>query len=417
MPNCSKCTTEVTEDQLASKGVGGKRSWCKSCAAKMKADYRTRLKAPPQLPATPDGFTVKSISTELDADGEQHGKQWVAVKPEPIASADHVAAVPSGHIIKGVSTLVDASGDVVAQWIKTRDGREDPAAMLLEAMKDADCWSGKAEPIQPSEAVLDDDLLCVYPMGDPHIGMFAWGNETGQNHDTKIAERELCAAVDRLVELAPTARRALIISVGDFFHADNRGNTTTGGTPVDSDGRWPKTLAAGIRIMRRNIDRSLERHGLVDVIIEIGNHDWHTSIMLAICLAQFYENEPRVKIDTSPAKFHYYRFGANLIGTTHGDTVKLADLGEVMACDRPQDWGATMHRYWYTGHIHHDTLKELRGCKVESFRTLAPADAWHKGQGYRSGNDMKCLVLHKEFGEIYRNTVGVAQLRKGNTNG
>ena len=150
--------------------------------------------------------------------------------------------------------------------------------------------------------------------------------------------------------------------------------------------------------MRRAIDRMLAKFEIVDVICEIGNHDWHTSIMLAICLDQYYENEPRVTVDTSPAKYHWYRFGQNLIGVTHGDTVKLADLGEIMACDRAQDWGDTKHRYWITGHIHHDTVKELRGCTVESFRTLAPADAWHRGQGYRSGRDLKLLVSLWESG-------------------
>jgi hypothetical protein len=50
----------------------------------------------------------------------------------------------------------------------------------------------------------------------------------------------------------------------------------------------------------------------------------------------------------------------------------------------------------------------------ESFRTLAAKDAWHSGQGYRSGRDMKCIILHKEFGEIGRQTVNLAMLQKGN---
>lgn len=327
---------------------------------------------------------------------------------------DMTRPTPEGFHVKGVSTLYDGDGAIRAQWVKTNKDEDDRVARILDAMSTiAHRWQGLAEPVEPPALELSEDLLAVYPMGDPHVGMFSWGQETGNNHDLAIAERNLYGAVDRLVELAPPAKQALVVSVGDFFHSDNRANTTTNGTPVDSDGRWPKVLSVGIRLMRRVIDRALTKHESVHVICEIGNHDWHTSIMLSTCLAQFYERDPRVTIDTSPAKYHKFRFGQTLIATTHGDTVKLLDLGEVMAADWPEDWGETRHRYWLTGHIHHDTLKELRGCIVESFRTLAPADAWHRGQGYRSGRDMKLLVFHRRWGQINRHVVGIDQVLRG----
>lgn len=326
----------------------------------------------------------------------------------PGYDCDKVA--PPGFGVKGVSTLYDGDGNVRGQWVKTKKDEEDRIQRLLDAMSTiAERWQGFADPV-PAPQECDEDLLVAYPLGDPHISMFAWAPETGNNHDLKIAEQTVYTAIDRLVELAPTARHALIANLGDFFHADNRGNTTTGGTPVDADGRWPKVLSVGVRLMRRIIDRALEKHEYVSVISEIGNHDWHTSIMLAHCLQQSYEREPRVHIDTSPAKFHFLRFGKVLLATTHGDTVKLASLAEIMACDRPEDWGETRHRYWLTGHVHHKQVQELRGCTVESFRTLAPADAWHRGQGYRSGQDMNALVFHRERGQIKRYTVGIDEI-------
>ncbi len=325
-------------------------------------------------------------------------------------SLEDVAIAPPGFSIRGESTLYGADGEVRAKWVKTKADESEKYKALLDAMASiADKWTGLAEPI-PAPSVSNDDILCVYPLGDPHIGLLSWKPETGNDFDLKIAERNLCTAIDHLVTMAPPAKRALVISLGDMFHADSKAATTTAGTSVDVDGRWAKVLGIGIRVGRYLIDRTLEKHERVDAIIESGNHDWHTSAMLAICLSQFYENEPRVTIDTSPAKFHYYRFGKVLIGTTHGDTVKLDKLGGVMACDKPHDWGETLHRYWYTGHIHHDTVRELPGCTVESFRTLAPGDAWHMGQGYRSGRDMKLDVLHREHGRINRHIVGINQI-------
>lgn len=329
---------------------------------------------------------------------------------------DMTKTTPDGFRVKGVSTYYQIDPETgesraTGQWVKTSRDQDDPIAALVDAMSGiAERWHAKADPAEPPCEPLRDDLLAVYPMGDPHIGLMSWEPETGEHFDLKIAERNLCNVVDKLVMLAPPARHALVVNVGDYFHSDNKFNTTTAGTRVDVDGRWAKVLAVGIRVMRRIVDMALTKHEHVTVINEIGNHDSHVSIMLAICLAQFYEREPRVHIDTSPAKFHWYRFGKVLIGVTHGDTVKMSALGEIMACDRPQDWGETEHRYWITGHIHHDTLKELRGVICESFRTLAAADAWHRGQGYRSGRDMKVLIFHREHGQIERHTVGISQI-------
>lgn len=413
---CSNCFEERDAEQGFHKNGESRRSTCKECDAAGRKVRREKSRAlagtSPPVPPIPDGFEVRGTGTEVNADGVTT-KQWIAARPEAIASTEIQDAIPFGHVLKGVSTLVDESGNVRAQWIKTgMDRADERAAAFLHAMTGlADKWKGLADPVAP-RVDHDDDLLCVYPMGDPHLGMFAWGLETGDNFDLEIAERNLCAAVDQLVAGSPAAKEALIINLGDFFHSDNSSNQTTRSHhALDVDTRWAKVLRVGIRTMRRCIDRALEKHGTVRVICEIGNHDDHSSIMLALCLEQYYEREPRVVIDTSPALFHWYRFGANLIGTHHGHTTKLERLPGVMACDRKEDWGQTDHRYFYTGHVHHDSAKEYPGVIVETFRTLAPKDAYAAGAGYRAGQDMKCDVVHKVHGRIQRNTVGVSRLK------
>ena len=63
-----------------------------------------------------------------------------------------------------------------------------------------------------------------------------------------------------------------------------------------------------------------------------------------------------------------------------------------------------------SGHVHHQDIKEYRGGVVEYFRTLAARDAWHAGQGYRAGRDMRLIVLHKDHGEVERHRCDVAML-------
>lgn len=320
--------------------------------------------------------------------------------------------VPDGYHVKGVSNYYDSQGNLRGQWVKSSRDQEHKIEQLLDALKTiADPIRGKSERVDAPDKS-NEDLLCVYPMGDPHLGMYAWRAETGADFDLDVAESSLIAAVDHLVNLAPPADRALVVNLGDFFHADTKDHRTLrSGNVLDVDTRWSKVLATGVRTMRRIIDRALEKHHEVRVISEIGNHDDHSSIMLALCLQQYYENEPRVSIDTSPETFHWYRFGQNLIGVTHGDRVKASELPAIMAADRKVDWGETSHRYWYTGHVHHDSAKEYTGgVIVETFRTLASRDAWHHSSGYRSGQDMKCDVLHREWGRVNRHVVGVRQI-------
>jgi hypothetical protein len=318
---------------------------------------------------------------------------------------------PDDYNIRGKSTLLGPDGEVKLQWVKEQAGVPSPAEMAEIIKKELGTVPMLKKVPQPAKTM--PNLLAVYPMGDPHIGMYAWSEETGQDFDLDIAKRNLIGATAHLVDCCPAAETALIVNVGDFFHADNTENKTLrSGHSLDVDTRWAKVLRVGIRTMRSCIENALAKHKRVHVINEIGNHDDHSSQMLTITLAMFYEGNPRVTFDESPARYHYYRFGKNLIGVTHGDGTKMEALGPLMATDRPADWGETEFRYWYTGHIHHRKAMELAGCMVESFRTLAARDAWTAGKGYRSGRDMTAIVIDREYGEVQRHRIDIAMLEK-----
>lgn len=319
---------------------------------------------------------------------------------------------PNHASIVGTSTLVDVDGEVRLQWVKEKAGAAPPEE-IAKAIKLALEEMPKRDPIPAPKKFKHSDLLCVYPMGDPHLGMYSWAEETGQDFDLQIAERTLVQATTSLVNLCPPAEQALIINVGDFFHADNKENRTMrSGAVLDVDTRWAKVLRVGLRTMRACIDAALTRHQTVRVINEIGNHDEHTSQVLTIALSMYYGHNPRVSFDESPARYHYFRFGKNLIGVTHGDAVKLEQLGPIMAVDRAAEWGQCDFRYWYTGHVHHKRVHEFVGFVAESFRTLAARDAWHAGEGYRSGRDMNAIVLHTDHGEVMRHRVDISLVEK-----
>ena len=324
----------------------------------------------------------------------------------------HAKGAPKGYHIRGESTLSDAAGNTVMRWTKTVQDREHlRIEAFLEALKSlAEPFHGVHEPTF-APACCNEDLLCVLPVGDPHLGAYIWGEETGSDYDVKIAERLHVDAIRKLVATAPPAKEALVISLGDLVHCDsNLARTSRSGNPLDTDTRYQHVLRVGIRMVRAMIDAALTKHEKVRVICEVGNHDDLSSPMLAATLEAFYDGDPRVTIDTSPQPFHWYRFGKCLLGTTHGSETKPDDLPMVMAQDRAKDWGETTNRHWYVGHVHHETVKEYPGCTVEWFRTLAPADAWAHRKGYRAGRDMRLHVWHKEHGLISQNRIGISQL-------
>jgi hypothetical protein len=323
---------------------------------------------------------------------------------------DMIHTVPEGFTVKGVSTYYDNEGKPRGQWVKSTTDGEAREQMLRDfAASLAEGIVGLA-PLTPPPTHSIDDLLCVYPMGDPHFGMYAWAQDAGDDFDLEIAERLTKGAIDQLVSSAPNAATAILLNLGDMFHADTQANTTTKGTRVDVDGRRPKVQQVGLMAIVHAIQRLLEKHAIVIYRGNKGNHDEETSYALSLMLSCWFRNEPRVIIDLSPAVMWYYRFGKVLLASTHGDTIKGGDMISVMAADKPEDWGATKFRHCLVGHVHHHDSKEYRGGIVEYFNTLAARDAWHQGQGYRAGRDMRLIVYHREHGEVARNRCDIGML-------
>lgn len=311
--------------------------------------------------------------------------------------------------VKGTSTLYDADGKVKLQWVKEdkRLNEDEIRQWLTDLVADTQA----AKPTKPPKTTVDD-LLTVIPFGDPHIGLYSWKEETGDDFDLTIATTDLCSAVEKLVKATPQSKECLIANLGDFFHADtNAGVTLRSNHKLDTDTRWAKVLGAGLKAIRQCIHTALEHHEKVTVINAIGNHDDHSSVFLSIALSNIYENEPRINIIDRPTITHYYRFGENLIGVHHGHTIKADKLPLLMATERPQEWSECKHRVWLTGHLHQDIVREYQGIKVETFRTLASRDSWAASMGYQSGRDMKGIVYHKNYGEVARHIVSVDMLR------
>jgi hypothetical protein len=362
--------------------------------------------------AAAPGMVVKGTSIRYNGAG-RIDQYWNKTRIEG-AGKDEIVTLPDPKKITKVSTLYDQEGRATQQWIG-----EKPEDHIREQL-----WKQFASelsrsmpklPKSPMPTHTMDDMMTAYPVGDHHFGMLSWKQETGASCDLNIATKLLTRATDYLLNSSPPCRQALLVFLGDFMHYDSfEPVTPTGRHQLDADGRYPKMVRAAIFAMRYMIDAALRRHGKVHIIVEIGNHDLSSAIFLMECLNHIYDRDPRVSVDVSPRHYHYFRFGSCLIGTHHGHGAKMESLPLIMATDVPKDWGATKHRYIWTGHVHHSQRitqinrsmqKDHPGVEVESFRILPPSDAYSHQKGYRSHRDMKAIVLHKEHGEVSRHTV------------
>ena len=364
-----------------------------------------------RLAAEATGVSKSLMHVSLKAALKKAAKNGYA----PDHDMTHAAA--PGFNVKGTSTMYDADGEMKLQWVKTSVDQQRQEEMFQAALEAFGSELPREVAVLKPETKQSENLMACYPVGDHHMGMLSWDDETGDNYDMSIAEQLLMGATNHLVGVAPDSQQCTIVFLGDFMHYDSFvAETPTSRNALDADSRFPRMVRFAIRNMRYLIHRCLLKHEQVNVIVEIGNHDLSSSIFLMECLKNVYENEPRVHIDNSPAHFHYFQFGLCLVGVHHGHGAKLQDLPLIMAADRPEEWGSTQFRYWWTGHVHHKETqvsrgKELKGTVVESFRTLAPKDAWAAQKGYRDGQDMQCIVLHKDYGETCRHTMNPRMLK------
>lgn len=237
-----------------------------------------------------------------------------------------------------------------------------------------------------------DPYLLEVSIWDHHFGKLAWGRETGENYDLKIAEQIYANAAHELIEKSRSFNiEKIILPIGqDFFHIDGPLNTTTAGTPQDVDGRLAKIFSTGQRALINLVDL-LMGIAPIHILWIPGNHDWYTSWYLIKVLEAHYRHTRSVTVDASEMPRKCIEYGVNLLGYTHGCDEKHASLPAIMAGQWPQEWARTKHREWKLGHYHkvkethYNAAETIDGVLVRILPSLTGTDSWHYRKGYVGG--------------------------------
>lgn len=313
--------------------------------------------------------------------------------------------------IKGTSTLYDKKGNVIVEWVKTDKNKQD----TLNALKTAvDALKEDIEPIPPAlvpKHNSNSNLLNQYTLTDYHLGMMSWGEETGADWNTKIAEDTLVKFFQTAIEQSPIAENAIFANIGDFLHWDGLDAVTPANKHVlDADTRFTKLVRVAINVIRRIIAMLLDKYQNVYVIMAEGNHDPASSVWLRELLNTFYENEPRININTNPDPYYCVEHGLCFLGYHHGHKSNINKIESVLISKYKNEFGKSKFTYIHTGHLHHQKVVETNLSIIEQHNTLSAKDSYASRGGWNSQRNAKVITYHKLYGEVGRNTINIKMI-------
>lgn len=319
--------------------------------------------------------------------------------------------------VKGVSTLYDDEGNVRAQWVKEQADNDKVQAAIRSAISGfMEPLAGRYKPKKSPKADAEDYMVGL-PIGDAHVGLYSWSEQTGFNWDCEKAEAAICTAIDEIIDDVPSglARECWIWQLGDFLHVDNDAGTTTAGTPQDMDTRFQKVARTAVRTVRYITERALEKFEVVNLRNAKGNHDSNAAVILDEAMKAFYDKEPRLVVHDSAKPVFIHRWHENLFAITHGDKPKPERIPSVLATDAGEDWN-TKHKFAHHGHFHSKQRRLFQEMcvDVECHAAASAPDKWTIEQGYRSTSEIKAIVYHKTEGEKRRYTSQVKRIDDSN---
>jgi len=258
------------------------------------------------------------------------------------------------------------------------------------------------------EQVQDPHLLVIDP-SDPHIGKLAVYSETGEQYNIDIAVDKVKNGVRTLLNYASgfNIDQVLFIIGNDALHIDHPHRKTTAGTPQDTDGMWHEAFHAAKKMYVDLIEMMMPLAD-VHVLYNPSNHDYTHGFFLADTLSAWFRNSDNVTFDSSIRHRKYYKYGANMIESDHGDGCKVKDTPMLMAHEQPEMWASCKHRYSYKHHIHHkvkmgsivDMGVDGVGVNIEFLRSPSASDGWHDRNGYKSMQSLEGFVHSKSNGRV-----------------
>jgi len=304
-------------------------------------------------------------------------------------------------------------------WLKTKEAsifvRNDKGITTFEQMRDdfieeMKQYTPTFHPIKREQ--LKEPHLLVIDIADLHIGKLGASSETNDEYNVDIAIQRAIDGVSGIIEKSKgfDIDKILFVIGNDVLHIDNAHKSTTSGTPQDVSGMWFDNYKIA-RKLYVSIINTLVTLADIHIVHNPSNHDYVTGYMLADSIYSWFRNHENITFDITNAHRKYFKYGENLISTSHGDGARLEQLPLIMANEAKKEWSETKWRYIYLHHLHHKKQfkfhsgNDYHGVNVEYLRTPSGTDSWHHRNGYQhSPKAIEGFIHHKEYGQVARLT-------------
>jgi len=374
----------------------------------------------------------KTVRTALDAIGWDTERRAEYVRDPAIAEA--MAAVGT-KLQPALAWAKTAKGeDGTSYSVLLKPAPEERESFLDEMRSIIASLDDKPRKLPPAFDEGDGHLLVLDP-SDVHIGKLSVEAETGYHYDCDVAEHRLVEGCRLLMERGKRngVTHVLLVIGNDIAHIDTPRRTTTSGTPQDTHGSIFSIYRAAKRGYVRVVDTGLKMGLSVQVVFNPSNHDWVLGYSIAETVAAWFRGHPNViASDYGISERHrkYVRFGRNLIGLSHGDGAKEADLPQIMLQEARGHIADCPHRYFYLHHFHHKISKHIGvrpmarekdhiamtvmrsgagamegdNLAVEYVRSPSPPDSWHDRNGYLNRQAVEAFIHDAQDGQIMRLT-------------
>jgi hypothetical protein len=268
---------------------------------------------------------IKSHKLDCSEDGiRTHLRKLLKKQQHPLLSAEcDELGIPLDDVkhywYKGKSFSIFVKGQQVSY--------EDIRQSIIQDVKD------HAPNYQPYQYTQDtNSYLLVIDPADIHLNKLCSAFETTEacNHD--IIYNRVLEGVKGIIGYARGFKidQILFVAGNDILHVDNPKNTTTSGTPQDTSMMWFDAFVLARKLLTECIELLLPI-APVHFQYNPSNHDFTNGFFLAQTIQAWFANCNGITFDVNMQHRKYFKYGQNIIGTTHGDGAKETDLALLMA--------------------------------------------------------------------------------------
>tara|TARA_R100000995_G_C3480872_1_gene123817 strand:- start:1073 stop:2254 length:1182 start_codon:yes stop_codon:yes gene_type:complete len=231
----------------------------------------------------------------------------------------------------------------------------------------------------------------VLSLQDIHFGKE--GNETID----KCFEETIIDLADRATRSHHLEKLYYVIG-GDLINMDTWSGTTTSGTPLDNCMTATDAYMQAFDAIQWSINWLKQFCDELQIVYIPGNHDRLSSFHLAHALSKCFKDD-NIIWDIVYLERKVFVYGDNFFAFEHGD-VNTKNSLMLYSMEYPKEWGNTLYRTLYTGHLHHKkkieykTAEENTGFMLKILPSLSRTDYWHYHNKFVGSRRSGVLSLH-----------------------